>query len=165
MGPVLVGPLEFSSQGSLVEKSLRILRGQGQSDTGSMGLHMTWTGDTLVKSAGDRGDLAHRIQQKTQSPGRPGFYVAWRWPASRNGTARGTPATSFFFFLTREKGVKLHSRNRGGPVWLGRLLDGLEMTLRCTEPGLMLPWAPERSSHWQPIRAQSSSAAGMSLAP
>lgn len=64
------------------------------------------------------------------------------------------PQPPVFFFLTREKGVKLHSRNRGGPVWLGRLLDGLEMTLRCTEPGLMPPWAPERSSHWQPIRAQ-----------
>lgn len=42
------------------------------------------------------GALAHRIQQKTQSPGGPGFYLAWRWPALRNGAAYGTQATRLF---------------------------------------------------------------------
>lgn len=60
---------------------------------------------------------------------------------------------SYQVFFTRERGMKLHSRNRGGPVWLGWLLDGLELRLRCTEPGLMPPWAPARSLPWQPIRA------------
>lgn len=116
-----------------------------------MGPCVTCTGNTLVKLSWEGGALAHRIHRRLKVR-RSGFYLAWRWPALRNGAAYGTQATGF----SPERGMKLHSRNRGGPVWLGWLLDGLELRLRCTEPGLMPPWAPARSLPWQPIRVDPS---------
>ena len=108
-----------------------------------------------MKPAWEGETLAHRIQQMTQSPRGPGFYLAWRQPASRNGNAHGTLSHQF---LPRRR------------VWnftaeIGKwLLDGLEVRLRCTELGLMLPWAPERTSHLQPVHAGIPSAAGIALA-
>ena len=159
-GPVLVGPLEFSSQGSLVEKSLRILRGQGQKHGAPRDMDRGHTREDSRRW----GRFGSQNPAEDSKSGTSGLLRGLEMASIKKRNRSWDPSHQFCFFLTREKGVKLHSRNRGGPVWLGQLLDGLEMTLRCTEPCLMPPWAPERSSHWQPIRAQSPSAAGVSLA-